>query len=235
MPYSNISQLPSSIKKVLPKHGQSMFMKIINQQLKKGSKESLAFQVAWGVIKKRFKKVKGKWVANDSDFVMPELYELRLQPNESELIINEVDGELVIDAVLASTYPFKNDKGEKRVWTEEALVEMANQINLEGSTNPIFTHEELGKAFVKHGGNIEMVANELKKNRGLIKSIKAVVEKGKLWIRAMLDKRYRNHVKQFKGVSIEAFSTPVNSLLTKPKYLGFIFTNHPRDKLATVA
>lgn len=235
MLYKETSQLPETVRNILPKNGQKLFMDIANKQIAKGNNESTAIQVSWAYVKSKFRKVDGKLVANDEDFILPELYELHLESTNNELIINDEMGELVVDAVLASTKPFKNPNGEDRFFSEEDLMEIAEQINTQGSTNPTFTHQELSDIIMKYGFNYELVANELKKNRGLLKSIKAVVKEGKLWIRAMLDKRYKNHINKFKGVSIEALSTPVGNRLTKPQYLGFIFTNNPRDRQALVA
>jgi hypothetical protein len=224
-----------NVEKILPKEGFRMYTGIAKAQMAKGNSQAVAEAVAWKIVKSKFQKVEDKWVANESDFVKPELYELHLEATGNELVVSDVDGELIVDAVLATTKAFINPRGEERFFTDEDLMDIANQINSQGSTNPIFTHAELAELVMKHGFNYELVANELKNNRGLIKSVKAVVEKGKLWIRAMLDKRYKNHVNKFKGVSIEAFSTPQGNRLTKPQYLGFIFTNNPRDSQATIA
>jgi len=234
MLYNDTNMLPDSIKKILPVSGQKMYMDLVNAQFNKGNDEALASQVAWGVVKKRFNKVGDRWVANSSDFVKQELFEFQLEFANNELVVNDLDGELVIDAVLATTNTFMNPAGEPRHFEVEDLEELANQMNSLGSTNPTFSHNELQEVVKRHGFNYELVANELKQKRGILKSIEAAVKDGKLWIRAMLDKRYKNHVTKFKGLSLEALSTPIEGRLTKPQYLGFIFTDNPRDNQARV-
>ncbi len=223
-----------NINNILPTTGVNLYNEVVQAQLHKGNTQGFAQEVAWNIVKSKFVKQEGKWVANSDAFVKPELYEFVFEATGEELVLNDEAGELVLDAVLASTKSFINPNGEARQFTEESLQELADQINLQGSTSPTFSHDELQNVVMKHGFDYEVVANELKSNRGLLKSIKAIVKEGKLWIRALLDKRYKNHVHKFKGVSLEAFTTPKGNTLTKPQYLGFILTNSPRDKSAII-
>ena len=223
-----------NIISALPPVAQAHYRQVHDYVIKT-SNEAVASRVAWESTKSKLRRVDGKLVANEEDFIIPVLYEFSMSPKgDSEIIFNEVDGELTVDAVLADTTTFTNPNGESRQFDEAALQELADQINKEGSVAPITNHDELKRLFIKHGGNSEAIVKEMKESRGIIKSIKAVVEKGKLWIRALLDKRYKNHAQKFKGVSLEAFGTPINGKLTKPKYVGFIFTDHPRMQNARV-
>jgi cation transport regulator len=73
MPYHSISDLPSKIKNVLPKHAQEIYVKAFNNAVdeykdpskrkKKGSNEETAHRVAWSAVKMRYKKANtGEWV-----------------------------------------------------------------------------------------------------------------------------------------------------------------------------
>jgi len=58
-PYSNIKQLPKSVK-VLPLEGQKLWIEIFNKSFSKG--EGYARKVAWATIKEHYKKgILGKW------------------------------------------------------------------------------------------------------------------------------------------------------------------------------
>ncbi|MBI5797472.1 ChaB family protein [Candidatus Woesearchaeota archaeon] len=63
MPYKKIEQLPKPIQHVLPKRAQTLFMKAFNVAHFEYKNEVIAFKVAWGAVKKKYKKnEKGKWV-----------------------------------------------------------------------------------------------------------------------------------------------------------------------------
>jgi len=73
MPYSNISDLPKSVKDHLPKHAQEIYMKAFNNawdeyadpSKRRGSTshEESACRVAWAAVKHSYyKNDQGKWV-----------------------------------------------------------------------------------------------------------------------------------------------------------------------------
>jgi cation transport regulator ChaB len=60
-PYENINELPSQTN-VLPRAAKKLFMKVVNEGIKKGLSDSKAFSQAWSVVKKYFEKgPSGKW------------------------------------------------------------------------------------------------------------------------------------------------------------------------------
>ncbi len=73
MPYSNIGDLPDSVKDHLPKHAQEIYMEAYNnawEQYKDASKrhgdashEETAHRVAWAAVKKEYQKDEssGRW------------------------------------------------------------------------------------------------------------------------------------------------------------------------------
>ena len=63
-PFENIDSLPDSVKNVLPVAAQIIFLKAFNAAIEDGKSEEDAFKIAWGAVKKQYKKVPGKkkWV-----------------------------------------------------------------------------------------------------------------------------------------------------------------------------
>jgi cation transport regulator len=66
-PYDNVSQLPNAVKNHLPTAAQHIFMRVVNEALKEGKSDADAFKLAWGVVKKSFKKVGDKWVKKEAE------------------------------------------------------------------------------------------------------------------------------------------------------------------------
>lgn len=66
MPYSHIDQLPPAVRNNLPKRAQEIFVKAFNAKyarLKPNQSEVGAFKIAWGAVKKAYRKNdKGEWV-----------------------------------------------------------------------------------------------------------------------------------------------------------------------------
>ena len=56
MPDKTINDLPENIKKHLPVHAQSIFLKAFNNALNEYNDENIAFKVAWSSVKKSYKK-----------------------------------------------------------------------------------------------------------------------------------------------------------------------------------
>ncbi len=77
MPYKSISQLPESVKNVLPKHAQDIYKEAFNSawdqydepEERRGdaSHEETAHRVAWGAVKQSYQKndSTGKWEKKD--------------------------------------------------------------------------------------------------------------------------------------------------------------------------
>lgn len=71
MPYKTNSDLPDSIRHVLPKHAQDIFRKAFNHAWEEykdpekrrtdDSREEVAQKVAWAAVKKKYHKVDDEW------------------------------------------------------------------------------------------------------------------------------------------------------------------------------
>ena len=63
MPYKSIDDLPEGVRNALPKKAQEIFLKAFNAAWNEyGHDEEKAMKIAWGAVKKKYKKVGDKWV-----------------------------------------------------------------------------------------------------------------------------------------------------------------------------
>lgn len=147
--------------------------------------------------------------------------EFEIVKTNNEFIQRTEDGDEYVTAVLASTS--KHLDGKYEPYTVEELENWAEQIN----KNPIvgdFDHETMEKIqnnYVKD----EIIELMLRTKQGVAKTVKAIVEGGKLFIRLLIDKRYRNRVLNSKGLSVEAVirKDPNTNEVLENKILGFTF------------
>jgi cation transport regulator len=66
MPYTDISDLPASVKNHLPMHAQEIYLAAFNsaweEYASRDDREILAHKVAWSAVKKQYVKVGKEWV-----------------------------------------------------------------------------------------------------------------------------------------------------------------------------
>ncbi len=67
MPYASNEDLPPAIQHALPAHGQDIYRAAFNnawrQRLLAGhADESTAHRIAWGAVKRQYRKLGGVWV-----------------------------------------------------------------------------------------------------------------------------------------------------------------------------
>jgi cation transport regulator ChaB len=231
MPYKTNEELPKEIRN-LPYKAQSLFRTTFNKVYPQRG-ETIAFKIAWEVVKKRFKKVDGKWVAKGMGF---NLYSFKLENTGEAFIKKGDDGEHYLEAVLSDNMLDSDGKA----FTPEVLQDYAEQINKYGISGFI-THSDWNKFCMEHSHLPESVFIEKARQRkGILKTVKAIYDKGKLWIKALIDKRYLKRVKEFNKLSIEAF-VPKNHQIGN-KYvggyvLGFALDNNainPRAKIESI-
>lgn len=144
---------------------------------------------------------------------------LKFDVNSSQGFLKRSDdGEDYISLVLNSIIPNKDGK----TFTEKILNKWAEQINSKGIVGDI-DHGEYDRLLMS-GMTDEEVMEHLKGKPGIAKAIKAVVQDGKLWVRAFIDKRYRKIIEKAKGVSSESFVTcDDNNNVVDGDILGFTF------------
>jgi cation transport regulator len=63
MPYASNDELPLSVSQHLPPHAQDIFREAFNHAWDEYSgDEARAFRVAWGAVKRQFRKQGDRWV-----------------------------------------------------------------------------------------------------------------------------------------------------------------------------
>ena len=225
--------MPKSISK-LPEAVQKVYKEAFNHIYKGKGSQAKAHAIALGVIKKRLKHSKGKYVAMSDAFNSVEYYTFDLLAPENKLIINATGDEVTFEGILATTDTFMQDATTTRKFSEQALKDLADQINKFGSSHPDVDHEVMSQLVKQYGNNYEMIMNSLPKSKGIIKSIQAVYESGKLWIKGILGAGYKKIMNKVRGMSIEAISEDVDyssSTINKAKYLGFTFAVKSNPKI----
>ena len=227
--------IPQNFIHFMPKPAQDYYKAVYEDSLARTGDSLLASKVAWNMVKMRLKfREDGTIEAMEIDFIDPKLISMPMEPVNEVLVQNSANGEIELDAVLATTERQRKDGG---YYTEVELEQLAAQINAEGSSLPDIEHEVLENLKRQYNYNPELVANAIKRGeKGLFKTITATVRDGRLWIKAFLDKRYKNHVDKFKFLSIEALSKrAADGRLFDPLYLGFTFTGNPQLAGAGIA
>lgn len=200
MPFSNnSSNLPSYIKKLTPTL-KAKWIAIYNTAFKKeGDKVALVVANEW--LKKQTKR-------------KPESHAKSMQTRKlvfeldttGDFIKKGADGEEYVSFRLADT-GFDNH-GDS--YTPELLNKWADDINEGKVIIGDFDHKEYDRIVATTGSN-EEIGKKLSEKKGIAKGIKAVFEKGVLWVKAQIDKRYRKLIQKAKGVSLEAFITKWNT------------------------
>jgi hypothetical protein len=220
MPYTgpNDSNLPSYVKKreeAIRKKWVAMFNKVYEQ-----SGESKALIIANTWLKKQ---------VQSKSFVKRSA--LSFDIDESQGFIKRSDnGDDYITFVLNTTTPHKDGV----VFSEEMLRKWADYIN----ANPIVgdIDHKLYDEVLHSGMSDDMVQSVLKSKKGIAKTLRAVYENGKLWVKAIIDKRYRKVIEKSNGVSAEAFCTWNGKKAIDGDLLGFTFNvrTTPADSFAGV-
>jgi len=66
MPYDSNADLPDNVRNVLPAAAQSIWRNAFNSSYKEDGDEDKARRMAWGAVKKSYKKNEdGEWVKKD--------------------------------------------------------------------------------------------------------------------------------------------------------------------------
>jgi cation transport regulator len=69
MPYATNIDLPPPVRRVLPEHAQDIYREAFNHAFAQyGSSpagEERAHRIAWGAVKRSYRKVEAAWVARD--------------------------------------------------------------------------------------------------------------------------------------------------------------------------
>lgn len=138
--------------------------------------------------------------------------------DEKQFIKRTEDGDDYISFKLADV--FKDKFGVEL--PETVLQTWADKINTEPIVGDI-DHEEYDK-WLSQGLSDDEIKDRLRNKSGIAKTVKAVVDKGRLWVKAVVDKKYRHLLGKLKGVSLEALvMREDDGSVSDGELLGFTF------------
>jgi hypothetical protein len=166
------------------------------------------------------------WLSHNVTVTQPreDLVLLSFTIEDSQLIKQTDDGEEYISAVLADLGV--TSTGHK--FSEAVLLKFTEQINRELPIGDV-DHEEMSRLEAQ-GYSDEQVADVLKSRQknGIVRAVKAIYDKGKLWVKLLIDKRYKKIVERAKGLSLEAIAKVQSDTkeVTDADLLGFTVAYH---------
>jgi len=142
-----------------------------------------------------------------------------------QLIKKTAEGEDYVDFVLTD---IKADS-EGDVYPEDLVKKWVGQVNEGSNFVGDIDHAEYNEILSK-AQNVEHAAELIKSTKkGIAKTIKAFYDKGRMWVRAIIDKRYKKLIEKAKGVSLEAIvSRDANGDIVDGDLLGFTFAVNQR-------
>lgn len=213
MPYSLRSKnLPAYVKK-LPVDMRKKWVAIFNRVYSKEG-EQTAFIVANSWLKRTLRK---RAIAARTKKIRDIVY-FKLD-NKKEFIQRTENGEDFISFKLVNVGYDTQGKN----WTAPLLQKWAEQINSGQTVLGDIDHAEFEK-LVQAMYSEEEVKERIQSKPSVAKAVKAVFENGALWIKAILDKRYRKMLEKSKGVSLEAIvDTDDIGTVLDGDLLGFTF------------
>jgi hypothetical protein len=213
-------ELPSYVKG-RPREIVTKWVEIFNQVCDSNGPE-LAFIVS------------NKWLTKyytDHKYVKRCIISLDVDSSQ-KFISRSDDGEEYVTLVLGSTEPHKDGM----IYSEELLKKWEGDINQGKLSIGGDLDHELYDKLLDSGLSDETIRKELKSKPSIAKAFKAIYENGKLFLRAMIDKRYRKIINESKGVSAEAFVKMDKNKAIDGELLGFSFNvkTTPADNFAGV-
>jgi len=220
--------MPIESLKKLPKKAFNMWESTYKAARNKYS-DSRAAKIAWAAVKKKFKKVEGKWVARSSDFEVITTVHYEFQADEASISRSE-DGFSYVDYVLL-TDGFHRD-GIR--FGPMAINSLIDQINEEGLVGRVDGDHSEWKRLVAKMSPEEIEAYLQSQDTG-IKAVKAVKKKGKIVAKIKVKQDMVDKVLSMKGASVEArfpSSSFREGVVTQARYQGFVFTPKPADPKA---
>ena len=209
---ANDGNLPDYIKK-LPSEMRIAWVKIFNTMYQKYG-EQMAFIVANKWLKRQDAKMRGRLVARSKS------HKITFAVDKTDgYIKRDADGNDYITLVLTDE---QSDPAIK--YSPELLKRWADDINNGNYIVGDFDHKEYDFIMATTADSSQ-VEKKLREKRGIAKAIKAVFEKGKLWVKAMIDKRYKRKLQDI-GVSLEAYIPEEHvkeGVATQGSLFGFSF------------
>lgn len=212
-------ELPGYITK-LPEATKAKWIMIFNK-VEEQEDSKIATVVANQWLQKRIKKstIEGK---TNNTYVIERI---TLDVSGDQFIKRTADGEEYVDFVLTDVG--FDDEGVK--YPEPLIQKWVSQVNAGSNFVGDIDHKEYDDILSK-AINVEHAAELIKNTKkGIAKTVKAFFDKGKMWVRAVIDKRYKKMIEKAKGVSLEAIvSRDANGAIIDGDLLGFTFAVNQR-------
>jgi len=222
MPYTiDSTDLPSYIKK-LSDDIKAKWIAVFNSVYEKeGEKIAMIAANKWLQRRVKITSVEGK--ADSALFIE----RITLELNDKQLIKQTEDGEDYVDFVMTDTGA--DNEGNK--YPEYLIKRWTEKINSGESFIGDIDHKEYDE-ILANSSTVEEAAELIKSTKkGIAKTVKAYFDKGRMWVRAIIDKRYKKVIERAKGVSLEAIiSRNLNGEITDGDLLGFTFAVDHRPK-----
>lgn len=212
MPFTVTSpNLPAYVENK-PKHIIKRWVSIFNEVYDREGEEA-AFIAANGWLKRELERM--------SKYHKRAV--LKFETSETQFIKRTADGDEYVSFKLADT---QSDAFGVEL-TDDVLKQWADYIN---QGNPLvgdIDHEyydQVLSGMLSDEETIDMIRNK----KGIAKGVQAIFDKGKLWVKALIDKRYKKVIEKAKGVSLEALiQKNDDNKVTGAELMGFTFgVNH---------
>ena len=216
MPFKTFSKdLPSRIKS-LSLQKRKVWVGIFNSVFETDG-EKLAFIAANTWLLKEAKKEKKELMARSEK---TRIIKLELQKEDGKFIKRSDDGEDYVSFLLQDV----NGDNDGVTYTPEVLQKWADQINAGDIVKGDINHLAFDEALLSSVQE-KTIKDKLRGKPSIAKAVKAIFENGKLWVRAVIDKRYRNKIDESNGVSLEALtiSDEETNMVHGGELLGFSF------------
>lgn len=217
---SYVDKLPSSIK-------AKWIVLFESISKKEGEKVALIAANEW--LKRQVKRTSVEGKTDKAYFIEKITFDL----SDTQLIKQTSDGDDYIDFVLTDLGV--NRQGDK--YPLDLVQKWISQVNEQTFVGDI-DHQEYDD-IVSKSSTVEQAAELIKSaKRGIAKTVRAVFDKGKMWVRALIDKRYKKLIEKAKGVSLEAIVTrDADGNIIDGDLLGFTFAvnQEPVNPRAVIA
>jgi hypothetical protein len=182
----------------IPQHMQPMWQSVYNESLSQGQTMATVLANKW-VLQN---SVVREPVCRASETLVP----IKFAITAEHMIVRSSEGQDYVTAVLSDDQPYwvpdMHGQWSMEQFTGTVLEKFAATINKETPVGDM--DHKFYDTVLKQNFSDEMIKRALKQKPGIVKAVQAVVNKGKLYLRLLIDKRYKKVIEKAKGLSLEA-------------------------------
>jgi len=160
--------------------------------------------------------IANKWLQNQ----VVSVQDFSFKTTDEQITFRSIGGDEYVDFLLSDNLPDSyGTKSSEDLMKEIAELVNTGKVTLEGD----FNHDALYK-LQESGYSKEYIKSKLGSyKQGVAKAIKAIYENGKLYLRALINPRYKKRILRAKGVSIEGSFVKEGNTFVEGTILGFSF------------